>query len=136
MSGGWAATHNQALSALLLLYREVLSVDLPWLDGVLRPRTPKRIPSVLDVADVAALLSALPTDMALLARLLYGTGMRLMKGLSLRIKDVDFERGVIVVRQAKGDKDRVVMLSRSLAVPRYRPVGGPAHRCVATPSSL
>ena len=110
-----AATHNQALSALLFLYREVLGMDLPWLDGVQRPRTPKRIPSVLTVAEVAALLSALPADMALLARLLYGTGMRLMEGLRLRVKDVDFDRGVVVVRQAKGDKDRVVMLPRSLA---------------------
>ena len=75
-----AATHNQALSALLFLYREVLDMDLPWLDGVRRPRTPKRIPSVLTVAEVAALLSVLPIDMALLARLLYGTGMRLMEG--------------------------------------------------------
>ena len=80
-----------------------------------RPRTPKRIPSVLTVAEVAALLSALPTDMPLLARLLSGTGMRLMEGLRLRIKDVDFDRGVIVVHQAKGDKDRVVMPPRSLA---------------------
>jgi len=69
----------------------------------------------LTVAEVAALLSALPTDMALLARLLYGTGMRLMEGLRLRVKDVDFDRGVVVVRHAKGDKDRVVMLPRSLA---------------------
>lgn len=68
-----AATHNQALSALLFLYREVLGTDLPWLDGVQRPRTPKRIPSVLAVAEVATMLSALPADMALLARLLYGT---------------------------------------------------------------
>lgn len=110
-----ASTHNQALSALLFLYREVVEVDLPWLDGVQRPRTPKRIPSVLTTTEVAALLCALPLDMALLARLLYGTGMRLMEGLRLRIKDVDFDRGVIVVRQAKGDKDRVVMLPRSLA---------------------
>jgi len=177
-----AATHNQALSALLFLYREVLGMDLPWLDGVQRPRTPKRIPSVLTVAEVAALLSALPADMALLARLLYGTGMRLMEGLRLRVKDLDFDRGVVVVRQAKGDKDRVVMLPRSLAaelhqqvlaaravgarpasaarwrgrsactgdkisrhgttlgmvlgVPRFIPVCGPAHRCVATPSPL
>ena len=97
-----ASTHNQALSALLFLYREVLGVDLPWLDGVQRPRTPKRIPSVLTVAEVAVVLAALPPDMALLARLLYGTGMRLMEGMRLRIKDVDFDRSVIVVRQAKG----------------------------------
>ena len=66
-----ASTHNQALSALLFLYREVLGMDLPWLDGVQRPRTPKRIPSVLTEDEAAALLSALPTDMALLTRLLY-----------------------------------------------------------------
>ncbi len=90
-------------------------MDPPWLDGVQRPRTPKRIPWVLTVAEMAALLSALPTDMALLARLLYGTGMRLMEGLYLRVKDVDFDSGVVVVRQAKGDKDRVVVQPRSLA---------------------
>lgn len=110
-----ASTHNQALSALLFLYREVLDIELPWLDGVQRPRIPKRIPSVLTVPEVTALLAALPPDMALVARLLYGTGMRLMEGLRLRVKDVDFDRGVIVVRQAKGNKDRVVMLPRSLA---------------------
>jgi integron integrase len=103
------------LSALLFLYREVLNIDLPWLDGIERPRTPKRIPSVLTVAEVSALFSALTPDMSLLACLLYGTGMRLMEGLRLRVKDVDFERNVIIVRQAKGDKDRVVMLPRSLA---------------------
>ncbi len=110
-----ASTHNQALSALLFLYRAVLNIDLPWLDGVERPRTPKRIPSVLTPSEVSALFAVLPPDMSLLARLLYGTGMRLMEGLRLRVKDVDFDRHVIVVRQAKGDKDRVVMLPRSLA---------------------
>ena len=89
-------------------------MDLPWLDGVQRPRTPKRIPSVLTVDEVAVLLSALPTDMALLARLLYGTGMRLMEGLRLRVKDVDFERREIVVRDGKGGKDRRTMLPASL----------------------
>jgi integron integrase len=112
-----ASTHNQALSALLFLYREVLSINLPWLDGVERPRTPKRIPAVLTTAEVAALLAALPDELALIARLLYGTGMRLMEGLRLRVKDVDFDRGVIIVRQAKGGKDRVVMLPRSLGAP-------------------
>ena len=110
-----ASTHNQALSALLFLYRQVLGVNLPWLDGIERPRTPKRIPSVLTVAEVAALLAALPLEVSLVARLLYGTGMRLMEGLRLRVKDVDFDRHVIIVRQAKGDKDRVVMLPRTLA---------------------
>jgi site-specific recombinase XerD len=78
-----ASTHNQALSALLFLYREVLEVDLPWLDGVQRPRTPKRIPSVLTTTEVAALLCALPQDMALLARLLYGTHL-LQAGTDIR----------------------------------------------------
>ena len=110
-----ASTHNQALSALLFLYREVLEIELPWLHDIQRPRTPKRIPSVLTVAEVASLLAALPPDMALVARLLYGTGMRLMEGLRLRVKDLDFDRSVIIVREAKGDKDRVVMLPRSLA---------------------
>ncbi len=110
-----ASTHNQALSALLFLYREVLGIELPWLDEIQRPRSPKRIPSVLTVAEVASLLAALPPDNALVARLLYGTGMRLMEGLRLRVKDVEFDRGVIIVREAKGDKDRVVMLPRTLA---------------------
>ena len=108
------STHNQALSALLFLYREVLAVDLPWLTEVQRPTRPRRIPSVLTKAEVGALLGALDGEMALLAKLLYGTGMRLMEGLRLRVKDVDFDRQVLMVREAKGGKDRVVMLPRSL----------------------
>ncbi|GAB2469114.1 hypothetical protein GCM10027082_20790 [Comamonas humi] len=110
-----ASTHNQALSALLFLYREVLSIDLPWLDGVSRPAQKRRIPSMLTKEEVAALFQFLNSDMRLLAQLLYGTGMRLMEGLRLRIKDVDFDRHVIVVREAKGNKDRMVMLPRALA---------------------
>ena len=108
------STHNQALSALLFLYREVLAVDLPWLTEVQRPTRPRRIPSVLTKAEVGALLGALDGEMALSAKLLHGTGMRLMEGLRLRVKDVDFDRQVLVVREAKGGKDRVVMLPRSL----------------------
>ncbi|MBK9346842.1 MAG: integron integrase [Burkholderiales bacterium] len=110
-----ASTHNQALSALLFLYREVLVVELPWLDGVNRPAQKKRIPSVLTKEEVAGLLVHMDGQTALIARLLYGTGMRLMEGMRLRIKDVDFDRHVIIVRDAKGGKDRVVMLPRSLA---------------------
>jgi integron integrase len=110
-----SSTHNQALSALLFLYREVLGLALPWLDGLQRPGYTRRIPSVLTKDEVAAMLSELQGETALVARLLYGTGMRLMEGLRLRIKDVDFERHAIVVREAKGNKDRVVMLPRSLA---------------------
>ena len=112
-----ASTHNQALSALLFLYREVLGVDLPWLNNIGRPQQTKRIPSVLTKDEVAGLLAQMGGVTALLARLLYGTGMRLMEGMRLRIKDVDFERHVIIVREAKGAKDRVVMLPRSLAPP-------------------
>ena len=110
-----ASTHNQALSALLFLYREVLGVNLPWLDGVNRPAQKRRIPSVLTQDEVAALFQFLDGEMALLAKLLYGTGMRLMEGLRLRVKDLDFDRHVIIVREAKGNKDRVVMLPQSLA---------------------
>lgn len=110
-----ASTHNQALSALLFLYREVLGMHLPWLNGVNRPTQKPRIPSVLTREEVAALFQFLDGELALLAKLLYGTGMRLMEGLRLRIKDVDFDRQVIIVREAKGGKDRVVMLPKSLA---------------------
>ncbi len=110
-----ASTHNQALSALLFLYREVLEEDLPWLTDISRPAQVGRIPSVLTKDEVAGLLAAMDGVTALLARLLYGTGMRLMEGMRLRVKDVDFDRHVIIVREAKGNKDRVVMLPRSLA---------------------
>ncbi len=113
------STHNQALSALLFLYREVLNMDLPWMDEINRPAAKRRIPSVLTKDEVAGLLAQMEGVTALLARLLYGTGMRLMEGIRLRVKDVDFDRHVIIVREAKGNKDRVVMLPRSL-VPAMR----------------
>ena len=109
-----ASTHNQALSAILFLYREVLAVELPWLNGINRPAQKRRIPSVLTKDEIAGLLAQMEGETALIARLLYGTGMRLMEGMRLRIKDVDFDRHVIIVRDAKGGKDRVVMLPRSL----------------------
>lgn len=86
------------------------------MQNINRPTLPKRIPAVLTQSEVVAVLSALKGEMALTARLLYGTGMRLIEGLRLRVKDVDFDRHVIIVREAKGNKDRVVMLPRSLAV--------------------
>ena len=110
-----ASTHNQALSAILFLYREVLAIQLPWLDDIGRPQQKRRIPSVLTRDEVAGLLAQMQGETALLARLLYGTGMRLMEGMRLRVKDVDFDRSAIIVREAKGGKDRVVMLPRSLA---------------------
>ena len=117
-----ASTHNQALSAVLFLYREVLGVALPWLDNINRPTQKRRIPSVLTKDEVAGLLAHMDGQTALLARLLYGTGMRLMEGMRLRIKDVDFDRHVIIVREAKGGKDRVVMTPHALEQ-KYPKVG-------------
>jgi integron integrase len=109
------ATHRQALNAILFLYKEVLGHDLPWMQSIGRPPERKRIPVVLTVAEVQSVLALIDGTEGVLARLLYGTGMRLAEGLNLRVKDVDFDRHVVVVRSGKGDKDRVVMLPRSLA---------------------
>ncbi len=87
-----ASTHQQALSALLFLYKEVLAVDLLWLENIARPKKPKRLPVVLTVTEVRKLLAQLEGTRALMARLLYGTGMRLMECARLRVKDADFER--------------------------------------------
>lgn len=112
------STHRQALSALLFLYKEVLQQELPWLQEIGRPVARRRIPSVLTVQEVERLLAFMDDTLTgLLARLLYGTGMRLMEGLSLRVKDVEFARHAIIVREGKGAKDRVVMLPRSLVLP-------------------
>src|SRR5262249_864027 len=90
-------TQNQPLSALLFLYRIVLQLDLPWLNEVTRAKRPRRVPTVLSRDEVARLFAALDGRPALLARLLYGTGLRLMEGLRLRVKDIDFARNEIVV---------------------------------------
>jgi integron integrase len=111
------ATHRQALSALLFLYREVLGIDLPWMQEMGRPAGRRRLPVVLTHAEVQAVLSRLDGVTGLLASLLYGTGMRLMEGIRLRVKDVDFARQVVIVRDGKGGKDRVVMLPRALGEP-------------------
>jgi integron integrase len=109
-----AATQNQAKSAILFLYREVLEAELPWLDGVESAKAPRRLPVVLTRDEVGALLARLPCTYGLICRLLYGTGMRLMEGLRLRVKDVDFACGEILVRDGKGFKDRVTMLPASV----------------------
>ena len=109
-----ASTHRQALSALLFLYREVLQIELPWMMEIGRPKTQQRLPEVLTVNEVLRTLALMRGEHATLAKLLYGTGMRILEGMRLRTKDVDFERGAIIVREAKGGKDRVVMLPRSL----------------------
>lgn len=110
-----ASTQNQALSALLFLYREVLGIDLPWLDNVTRAKRPQRLPIVLSRDEVRAVLDRMTGVYGLMASLLYGTGMRLMECVRLRVKDVDFARGEILIRDGKGAKDRVTMLPESLA---------------------
>ena len=108
------ATHRQALNALLFLYKQVIGQDLEWMNSIGRPPERKRVPVVLTIPEVQSVLSLMDGVEGILAKLLYGTGMRLAEGLCLRIKDVDFDRKVIVVRSGKGDKDRVVMLPISL----------------------
>ncbi|HEY0661616.1 MAG TPA: integron integrase [Lysobacter sp.] len=109
-----ASTQNQALSALLFLYREVLGMRLPWMESVVRAKRPQRIPMVLSREEVTRLLAMLDGPCWLLGSLLYGTGMRLMESLRLRIKDVDFDRNEICVRNGKGGKDRRLPLPRAL----------------------
>jgi len=104
------STQNQALSALLFLYRQVLRVELPWMDNIQRARQSRRLPVVLSVDEVQRLLLQLDGVHALMARLLYGGGLRLLECLRLRIKDIDFARREITVRQGKGGKDRRTVL--------------------------
>jgi integrase len=111
-----ASTQNQALAALLFLYRELLQRDLD-LEGVIRARTRRRLPVVMTVAEVRAVLERMDGVEALLAGLLYGGGLRLMEGLRLRVHDLDFQRWQITVRDGKGGKDRRTMLPSRLGEP-------------------
>jgi integron integrase len=110
-----ASTQNQALSAILFLYRHVLGDEVPWLENLVRARRMRRLPTVLTRDEVRLLLGHLHGMPQLVARLLYGTGMRLLEGLRLRVKDIDFGRREIVVRSGKGGKDRRTMLPRGVA---------------------
>lgn len=114
-----AGTQNQALSALLFLYREVLQQELPWMTEVIRAKRPRRLPVVLTRGEVNALLSQMQGREWLMASLLYGSGMRLMECLRLRVKDVGFQGHDIIVREGKGNKDRHVPLPNKL-VPALR----------------
>ena len=105
-----ASTQNQALSALLFLHREVLGIQLPWLDGLVRARSPQRLPDVLTREEVRTVLGQLDGVPRLMAVLLYGAGLRLLECCRLRIRDGDFGRDQIVVRDGKGHKERVTML--------------------------
>ncbi|MDE2004728.1 MAG: integron integrase [Betaproteobacteria bacterium] len=115
-----ASTQNQAQSALLFLYREVLTTELPWLDGVVRAKASRRLPVVLTPAEINRLIGRLQGTHRLLGSLLYGTGMRIMEGLRLRVKDVDFGRNEILIRDGKGAKDRITMLPGRAAPPLRR----------------
>jgi integron integrase len=109
-----ASTQNQALGALLFMYQQVLGRDLEFMAGFDRAQRRQRVPVVLSREEVQRLLAAVPEKYRLFCRLLYGTGMRLMEGLRLRVKDLDFGRNQVVVRAGKGDKDRVTMLPDKL----------------------
>ena len=110
-------THKQALYALLFLYKQVLQLEFPWMDDLHRPTRPPRLPTVLTQHEVALVFNHLQGRYALIALMLYGTGMRLMEAMTLRVKDVDFERREITVRQGKGGKDRRTILPLSLVTP-------------------
>lgn len=112
-----ASTQNQALSALLFLYKEVLKVEIGWLDKVERAKKPTKLPVVLTAAEVQRIFAALRGKEKLMAQLLYGSGLRLMECVRLRVKDLDFARAHITVREAKGGKDRITMLPVNLAQP-------------------
>lgn len=112
-----ASTQNQALAALLFLYKQVLKLDLPWLGEVVRAKKPQRLPVVLTIAEVQRVLMQLQGELWLATSLLYGSGMRVMEVLRLRVKDVDFARNEIVVRDGKGMKDRITLLPQRLVTP-------------------
>ena len=112
-----ASTQNQAKSALLYLYKQILGAELPWLDEVVQAKRPQRLPVVLTPGEVREVLLHMDGTPALVGQLLYGTGMRLLEALRLRVKDVEFARREIVVREGKGNKDRVTVLPENLMAP-------------------
>jgi integrase len=131
-----ASTQNQALSALLFLYRDVLEQALPWLDDIVRAKNPERIPVVLTRGEVQAVIDGLDGPTRLLALLLYGAGLRLLEALRLRVKDVDFNRNQITVRSGKGAKPSPA----STRAPAASGSGSgssrpPARTCITKPAS-
>jgi integron integrase len=112
-----ASTQNQALQALLFLYRHVLRVELPWMDSVVRARRSRRLPVVLTPQEANRVISHLVEASRLIAQLLYGSGLRLMEALALRTKDLEFARRELIVRNGKGGRDRVTMLPEAVVVP-------------------
>ena len=112
-----ASTQNQALAALLFLYKDVLKLELPRLQDVVRAKKPRHLPVVLTREEVEVLLAQMQGVQWLVANVLYGSGLRLLEALRLRVKDVDFTRREIVVRDGKGQKDRVTMLPKRVSEP-------------------
>ncbi|GFE79569.1 hypothetical protein GCM10011487_15690 [Steroidobacter agaridevorans] len=112
-----ASTQNQALNAILFLYRDVLTCKLPWLDGVQRAKKPQRLPVVLTRDEVRALLAQMQGTTWLMAALVYGGGLRLLECLRLRVKGIDFQYRQLVIRDAKGQKDRITLLPQNLFEP-------------------
>ena len=112
-----ASTQNQALNAILFLYREVLKQKLPWVEGVQRAKRPQHLPVVLSRDEIKHVLAQLEGTVWLMAALTYGGGLRLLECLRLRVKDLDFDRAEVMIRDGKGQKDRVTMLPRTLLEP-------------------
>ena len=122
-----ASTQNQAKAALLFLYREVLKVELPWLDDIEQAKRPKKLPVVLTRAETWQVLEQLTDTHALIGKLLYGSGLRLMEARRLRVKDVDFAQRQLLIWDGKGMKDRVTMLPEEyeLISPKKAPPPAP-----------
>src|SRR5262245_21224177 len=117
------STQNQVLSALLFLYRDVLAVELPWLDQIVRAKRPTRLPVVLPREEVRAVIDRLSGAPRIMACLLYGAGLRVLECCRLRVQDVDFGTNQIVVRGGKGDKDRTTMLPAIVKAPLAQHLG-------------
>ncbi len=140
-----ASTQNQALCSLLFLYKQVLGVDIGWMDGVTRAKRPERVPVVLTRQEVALVLGQMQGRDWLMASLMYGTGLRLMECVQLRVQDIDFGYRQITVHNGKGAKDRFLPLPEALipgvqeqvrasvSVPRLGSLGGPDHRAGEAP---
>lgn len=118
-----AATQNQALSALLFLYKEVLDIDLPWLKDVTRAKGPKRLPVVFSKDEARSVIARLDGQKGLMVRLMYGAGLRVTEVSRLRIKDVDFDYKQVIVRDGKGRKDRSTLLPQTLLAPVREQIG-------------
>ena len=117
-----ASTQNQALSALLFLYKAVLAQDLPWLNNLVRAKRPRRLPTVLSRQEVKRLLSEMHGTVKLMCLLMYGSGLRLLECCQLRLKDIDFDRRQILVRAGKGNRDRVTLLPNTCTEALHRQI--------------